>query len=63
MAVRVRVPLAALLLKFFIMKKFAYILILFITLVYTSCGVSSGQFKFEGKFLQHESRRILCIQS
>lgn len=33
------------------MKKFAYILILFITLVLTSCGVSSGHFKFEGKFL------------
>lgn len=33
------------------MKKFAYIFILFITLVLTSCGVSSGHFKFEGKFL------------
>ena len=33
------------------MKKFAYILILFITLVLTSCGVSGGHFKFEGKFL------------
>ena len=33
------------------MKKFAYILFLFATTVLTSCGVSSGHFKFEGKFL------------
>ncbi len=33
------------------MKKFAYILFFFTTLILTSCGVSSGQFKFEGKFL------------
>ena len=52
MAVRVRVPLAALSpLKFFIMKKFAYIIFLFATLFLTSCGVSSGHFRFEGKFL------------
>ena len=51
MAVRVRVPLAALSFKFFIMKKFAYILFLFTTILLTSCGVSSGHFRFEGKFL------------
>jgi len=33
------------------MKKFAYILFFFATLILTSCGVSSGHFKFEGKFL------------
>ena len=51
MAVRVRVPLAALSFKFFIMKKFAYIISLFILLALTSCGVGNGRFKFEGKFL------------
>lgn len=51
MAVRVRVPLAALSFKFFIMKKFAYIISLFILLALSSCGVSNGRFKFEGKFL------------
>ncbi len=49
MAVRVRVPLAALFLSD--MKKFAYI-IYSITLIFlTSCGVGSGRFRFEGKFL------------
>ena len=33
------------------MKKFAYILLLFSTFILASCGVSSGRFKFEGKFL------------
>jgi len=33
------------------MKKFAYIIFLFATLILTSCGVGSGHFKFEGKFL------------
>ncbi len=33
------------------MKKFAHILFFFTTLVLTSCGVGSGRFKFEGKFL------------
>ena len=33
------------------MKKFAYIIFLFATLFLTSCGVGSGHFKFEGKFL------------
>ena len=52
MAVRVRVPLAALSpLNFSSMKKFAYIIFLFATLFLTSCGVGSGHFKFEGKFL------------
>ncbi len=54
MAVRVRVPLAALKppsLKFFIMKKFAYIIFLISSILLTSCGVSSGYFKLEGKFL------------
>ncbi len=52
MAVRVRVPLAALLpLKIFIMKKFAYIIYFITTLVLTSCGARSGYFKLEGKFL------------
>ena len=50
MAVRVRVPLAALL-KLFQMKKFAYLLFLFTTLILASCGVGSGHFRFEGKFL------------
>ena len=51
MAVRVRVPLAALSSKFFIMKKFAYIIFLFTTIFLTSCGAGSGRFKLEGKFL------------
>ena len=51
MAVRVRVPLAALSSKFFIMKKFAYISLLLVTIILTSCGVGSGRFRFEGKFL------------
>jgi len=51
MAVRVRVPLAALSLKLFLMKKFVYISILFISFILTSCGVGSGHFKFDGKFL------------
>ena len=51
MAVRVRVPLAALSSKFFIMKKFAYTIFLLTSLILTSCGVGSGHFKFEGKFL------------
>ena len=51
MAVRVRVPLAALSFKFFIMKKFAYTIFLLASLILTSCGVGSGHFKFEGKFL------------
>ena len=33
------------------MKKFAYIIFLFATLFLPSCGVGSGHFKFEGKFL------------
>ena len=33
------------------MKKFAYTLFFLATLILTSCGVSSGHFKFEGKFL------------
>ncbi len=33
------------------MKKFAYIFFLFATIIFTSCGVGSGRFKFEGKFL------------
>ena len=48
MAVRVRVPLAAPL-KFFNMKKFAYLL--YISILLTSCGTRSGYFKLEGKFL------------
>lgn len=52
MAVRVRVPLAALFLfNFSCMKKFAYILLLFATMMLASCGAGSGRFKFEGKFL------------
>ena len=51
MAVRVRVPLAALSFKFFMMKKFAYISLLLLTFILTSCGVGSGHFRFEGKFL------------
>ncbi len=49
MAVRVRVPLAA---PFYlIMKKFAYLIFLLVTIILTSCGVSSGRFKLEGKLL------------
>ena len=33
------------------MKKFAYILFFFATIILSSCGVSSGRFKLEGKFL------------
>lgn len=33
------------------MKKFAYIIFFITTLILTSCGVSSGRFKLEGKFL------------
>ena len=50
MAVRVRVPLAAPL-KFFNMKKFAYLLIFLVSVLLTSCGTRSGYFKLEGKFL------------
>ena len=51
MAVRVRVPLAALSFKFFSMKKFAYIIFLLATLFFASCGVDGAHFRFEGKFL------------
>ena len=33
------------------MKKFAYIIFLFVICILSSCGVSSGRFRFEGKFL------------
>ena len=33
------------------MKKFAYIISLIFIIALTSCGVSSGHFKLEGKFL------------
>ena len=51
MAVRVRVPLAALPLFLIYMKKFAYIIFSITLFLLASCGVSSGRFKFEGKFL------------
>lgn len=58
MAVRVRVPFAALLMFFIPMPMKRYIYILFLSFLLVACGESKGRFKIEGRFLHINSGEL-----